>query len=93
MPWRGRPSVGPTSIVRRPSVKRVFSETVEQINAKFCGKVAIHHISRPFLALLDYVSRAHEIAICLSSVRPSVRCPSVRVAIISELNARISFKF
>ena len=36
------------------------------------------------LALLDYVSRAHEIKICLSSVR---------VAIISELNARISFKF
>ncbi len=61
-----------------------------------------------FLALLDYVSRAHEIAICPSSVirpsvrpssvrrpsvRPSVRRPSVRVAIISELNARISFKF
>ncbi len=41
-----------------------------------------------FLALLDYVSRAHEIAICSSSVRPSVR-----VAIISEFNARISFKF
>ncbi len=33
------------------SVKRVFSETVKRINAKFCGKVAIHHISRPFLAL------------------------------------------
>ncbi len=55
-----------------------------------------------FLALLDYVSRAHGIAICPSSVvRPSVRRPSsvvrrpssVRVAIISELNARISFKF
>ncbi len=43
-----------------------------------------------FLALLDYVSRAHGIAICPSSV---VRRPSVRVAIISELNARISFKF
>ncbi len=38
--------------VRRPSVKRVFSETVKQINAKFCGKVAIHHISRPFLLFL-----------------------------------------
>ncbi len=37
-----------------------------------------------FLALLDYVSRAHEITICPSSVR---------VAIISEPNARISFKF
>ncbi len=52
--------------------------------------------SLQFLALLDYVSRAHEIAICPSSVvRPSsVVCrPSVRVAIISELNARKSFKF
>ncbi len=29
-------------------------------------------ILRIFLALLDYVSRAHEIAICLSSVCPSV---------------------
>ena len=37
-----------------------------------------------FLALLDYASRAHEI-----EIRPS----SVRVAIISEPNARISFKF
>ncbi len=45
-----------------------------------------------FLALLDYVSRAHEIEICPSSV---VRRPSsvVRVAIISEPTARISFKF
>ncbi len=42
-----------------------------------------------FLALLDYVSRAQGIAICPSSV---VR-PSVRVAIICELNVRISFKF
>ncbi len=41
------------------------------------------------LAQLDYVSRAHEIEICpLSVVRPSV-C----VAIISEPNAQISFKF
>ncbi len=66
--------------VRRPSVrpsgKSVSSETVKHINATFCGKVAIHHISRPCLALLDYVSRAHEIAICPSSVvRPSVRPP------------------
>ncbi len=30
-----------------------------------------------WLALLDYVSRAHGIAICPSSVRPSVRRPSV----------------
>ncbi len=48
-----------------------------------------------FLALLDYVSRAHEIEISPWSVvcRPFVRHPSVRVAIISEPNARISFKF
>ncbi len=64
----------PSSVVRRPSVKPVFSEPFKQINAKFGEKMPIHHISRPFLALLDYVSRAHEIAICLSSVRrPSVR--------------------
>ncbi len=37
-----------------------------------------------FLALLDYVTKAHEIEICPSSVR---------VAIISEPNTRISFKF
>ena len=43
-----------------------------------------------FLALLDYVGRAHEIEICPSSV---IRPSSVRVAIISESNARISFKF
>ncbi len=42
-----------------------------------------------FLALVDYVSRAHEIEICPSSV---VR-PSVHVAITSEPNARIFFKF
>ncbi len=43
---------------RRPSsVKRVFSETVKQINARFCGKVAIHHMSRPFFLffkILDF---------------------------------------
>ncbi len=43
-----------------------------------------------FLALLDYVNRPHEIEICPSSVRAS---SVVRVAIISEPNARISFKF
>ncbi len=43
MPWHGRPS----------SAKCVFSETVkQQINAKFCGKVAIHHISRRLFSLL-----------------------------------------
>ncbi len=33
------------------SVKCVFSETVKRMpnaNAKFCGKVPIHHVSRPF---------------------------------------------
>ncbi len=43
--------------VRPSSVKRVFSETVKQINAKFCEKVAIRHISRPFfpfLKILDF---------------------------------------
>ncbi len=43
-----RPSVRPSSIVRRPSVKLMFSEPIKQINAKFGGKVPFHHISRPF---------------------------------------------
>ncbi len=56
--------------------------------------------AKHFLALLDYVSRAHEIKIRPSSVvrrlssvvrRPSVR-PSV-ASIISEVIAWISFKF
>ena len=33
--WHGRPPPG-----RRRSVKRVFSEKIKRINAKFCGKVA-----------------------------------------------------
>ncbi len=47
------------------------------------------------LALLDYVNRAREIEICLSSVlRPSVVSrPFFRVAIISDSNARISSNF
>ena len=47
----GRPSVRPSS------VKRVVSETFKQINAKYCGKVAIHPISRPFFPffkILDF---------------------------------------
>ncbi len=43
-----------------------------------------------FLALLGYVSRAHEIQICPSFVRP--RPFVVRVANISEPHTRISFK-
>ncbi len=49
-------AVARASVVR-PSVKRVFSETVKQINAKLCGKVAIHYISRlffPFFKILDF---------------------------------------
>ncbi len=42
-----------------------------------------------FIALLDYVNRAHEIEICPLSVRPSVR-PSVSQL---SLNLTISFKF
>ncbi len=45
-----------------------------------------------FLALLDYVSKVHEIEIRPSSVGPSVRRPSV-ASIISEVIAWISFKF
>ncbi len=41
MPWRERPS---------SSVKHIFSETIKHINAKFSGKVAIRHISRPFFS-------------------------------------------
>ncbi len=62
-----------------PSIIPVFSEPVKQINAKFSGKVPFHHASRPFLALLDYISRAHEIEL----VCPSVRRPSV-ASIIPE---------
>ncbi len=42
---------GPSSI-RRTSVKRIFSETIKGINAKCCGKLAIHHISRYFFPCL-----------------------------------------
>ncbi len=46
--------------VRRPSVrralpssvKRVFSETAKGVNAKSCGKVATHRISRPFFFII-----------------------------------------
>ncbi len=84
--------------VCRPSVKPVFSEPVRHINAKFGGKVPFHHISRPFLDLLDSVSRSHEIELRPSSVvRPSVRPSSVVrpsvASIISEVIAWISFKF
>ena len=38
--------VSTANAVARASVKRIYSATVKQINAKFCGKVAIRHISR-----------------------------------------------
>ncbi len=38
-------------VVHRPSIKCFFSEPVKQINAKFCRKVAVHHISRPCFLL------------------------------------------
>ncbi len=63
------------------------------------GPYNLCYVTRHFLALLDYVSRDHEIEIRPSTVvRPSsvVRRPSVRPSvesIISELYARISFKF
>ncbi len=53
-----------------------------------CGVLCTLLLLPFFLVLLDYVSRAYEIKICPSSFRPSVR-----VAIISEANARMSFKF
>ncbi len=45
-----------------------------------------------FLALLDSVSRGHGMGLLSVVRRPSV-LPSVRGAIFSEPNARISFKF
>ena len=45
-----------------------------------------------FLAVLDHVSRAHEVKIRPSSVRPSVRRPFV-ASISSKAIAWISFKF
>ncbi len=41
-----RASVSRPSV--RPSVKPIFSETMKRINTKFCGKVPIHHLPRPF---------------------------------------------
>ncbi len=38
----------PSSVRRLSSVKPIFPEPVKQINAKFGGKVTLHHISRPF---------------------------------------------
>ncbi len=82
--WHGRPS----SIVR-PSVKCIFSESIKRINTKFVERylsiMSPDHFFFQFfkildyLALLDYVSRAYEIKICLSSIHPS----SVRLSQLS----------
>ncbi len=47
------------------------------------GGTLLQYMTRPFLAWLDYVSRAHEIEIRPSSV----------ASIISEVIAWISYKF
>ncbi len=74
-----------------PNNVHIYTFTAIPPTSKFHSAFLYGH------ALLGYVSRAHEIEICPSSVvRQSsvVRRPSsVRVAIISEPNARISFKF
>ena len=48
LPRPGRPSSS--------SVKRVFSETIKGINAKFSGKVAVYHISRQFFSFLKILN-------------------------------------
>ncbi len=49
-------------------VASMISEVTAWIAFKFQLWLPLGHILRRFLALLDYVSRAHEIAICPSSV-------------------------
>ncbi len=39
---------------RRPSVDIFFSDTAKWINAKFWGKIPIHHIPRPFFFVLAF---------------------------------------
>ena len=75
-----------SKFVRHPSVVRfaIISEPNARISFKIHMWLLLDYLQRQFLALLDYVSRAHDIAICVSSVR---------VAIMSEPNAQISFKF
>ena len=83
-----RPTVVPRASVvccpsLLPSINSAFSEAAAWIQTKLYGKLPIHHISRPFLALLDYISRAHEIK------NLSVVC----VAIFSDPTEQISFYF
>ncbi len=39
--------------VRRPSVKRVISETIKWITTRFCGNVAIYRSFRPFFSIFQ----------------------------------------
>ncbi len=70
------------------------SDNVSMPHRKDCLRFYRDQVCCDILALLDYVSRAHEIdhEIRPSSVRPSVVRPSV-ASIISEVIAWISFKF
>ncbi len=40
--WRG------ADVHHHPSVKQVFWETIKKSNATYCGKAAVHRISKPF---------------------------------------------
>ncbi len=42
--------------VLRPYVKPNFSEPGSSINTKFCAKVSVHHISRPFVSGFEIVN-------------------------------------
>ncbi len=78
--WLCQQSYGLGAGVRRPSVNCMmtgFSKPLQGFRPNFMGSYLSAISPEHFLALLDYVSRAHEIAIYPSSVvRPSVR-PSV----------------
>ena len=70
-------SPGRPSSVLPSSVKPAFSEPVTQINAKFVERYLFTISPDHFLALLDYVSRAHEIEICFYRNLFFVRRPSL----------------
>ncbi len=71
-----------------PCICTVYNILVYYLKGCFFTNCVKTHLQDRLLALLDYVSRAHEIEIHQSSlVRPSV------ASIISEVTAWISFKF
>ncbi len=80
--------------VHRPSVVcvTIVSESIARICLGLYAREILEFKIAFFLALFDYVSRAHEIEMCPSSV---VRRPLsvIRVAIISEPIEQIPFKF